>query len=290
MIRKDEASMKSYTLTEFAKIVGVSPKVIKQWENDFKSLISIPRTKQGARIYTDVEVDIFQKIKTFYEQKLKKQEIIDRLKPDNQQLVPSTVETVSPDSENTEAEKVVVMEGEVIQTNPLAKDLAKALHHFKTDLLEEWKENFEDYVSNVIKEEISKGANEIIERFNHIVAGSTLEVKDCIKQVGDKNETSTNSMIRKMEQLKESAENKYDVIQEKLTDFSETSTKKLEELAKTLQSEKEDYLLTLEKERKFYEQKIIERERAFRELVLSFRGAAASEKKQRKWWKFWSMN
>ncbi len=257
---KEGIQMKSYTLREFATLIGVPPKTIKQWEKDFKAYISVPRTKQGARIYTEAEINFFQNIKALYEKKLKKQEIMNFLKAQDTEL-------------NTEKEMMVANE------EKMATDSKETTLHFQQ---EDIRKKVEEYVANIVKEETDK----VIEH----VDANLLDLKNCIRNIVDSNEATADSLIHSIQQLKEATEHHGQTIQQKLDNFQDTNKEILEEFKETLQEEKEEYFSMLERERSLYEQKIIERERAFRALVLSFRESAAAEmKKTKKWWKFWTM-
>jgi DNA-binding transcriptional MerR regulator len=283
--RKEWVWMKSYTLPEFAKRMGVSPKVIKQWEKDFETYISIPRTKQGARIYSEAEENFFQNIKALYEKKLKKHEIINYLKSQNTPVASTHVS-----QEENAVEQMIVINEEMSDDHSANKDLQETSLHLKEELHEEY---------DIVKEEASQ-----VSEYLHSM--SDLK-KSCMQKISDQNEATAHSI----EQIKEETEQHVQVFQKQIDDFQNTNIKTLEELEETLsqealleetlleeilleeetlQEEKEHDLLTLEHERKLYEQKIMERERAFRKLVLAFRESTptAEMKKTKKWWKFWA--
>jgi MerR family transcriptional regulator, light-induced transcriptional regulator len=260
--------MKSYTLAEFAKTMGVSPKMIKQWEKDFKTYISIPRTKQGARIYTEAEANFFQNIKSLYEKKLKKYEIMNYLKSQDTQI-----ESTHVAQEESSAERMIVMNREMMDANSANKDFQDTTPHVKDELQEE----LEGDVSNIIEEETDQVAKHL---------HSMSDLKSGMQKISNKNEATTHALVHSIEQINEATEHHAQSIQ----NFQDTNIEMLEELEETLQEEREHDLSTLEHERKLYEQKIMERERAFRKLVLSFRESTAAEmKKTKKWWKFWEM-
>jgi DNA-binding transcriptional MerR regulator len=248
--------METYTLAEFAKTMGVSPKIIKQWEKNFKTYISIPRTKQGARIYTEAEADFFQNIKALYEKKLKKYEIINYLQSQGIQ----TESTCFSQEEN--AGEQMAVNGEMMEVHSVNKDFQETSLHLKEELREEV------YVSNIMKKEK-------INQTHSIISSPVSDLKSCTQKISDQHEAATHTFVHLME-----AEHHAQAIQDP---FQNTKIEMSEEI---LQEEREHSLSTLE-----HEQKIMERERAFRELVLSFRGAAAAEmKKPKKWWKFWTMS
>jgi DNA-binding transcriptional MerR regulator len=67
--------MQTYTTKEAAKKVNVPPRIIKQWEKELDGFFYIPRTKQGARIYTEEELQMLRTLKDMYGKKTKKEEI-----------------------------------------------------------------------------------------------------------------------------------------------------------------------------------------------------------------------
>ncbi|MEW4282107.1 MerR family transcriptional regulator [Priestia koreensis] len=67
--------MQAYTMKEAAKKIKVPPRIIKQWEKDLEGLLLIPRTKQGARFYTDAELLFLKELKELYSKKYSKEEI-----------------------------------------------------------------------------------------------------------------------------------------------------------------------------------------------------------------------
>lgn len=59
--------IKTYTLQEVAKQICVPVGTIKRWEKALDELLNVPRTKQGARYYTEVEIAFLQKVKDLRE-------------------------------------------------------------------------------------------------------------------------------------------------------------------------------------------------------------------------------
>ncbi|WP_318502708.1 MerR family transcriptional regulator [Bacillus sp. T3] len=59
--------IKTYTLQEVAKQICVPVGTIKRWEKALDELLIVPRTKQGARYYTEVELTFLEKVKDLRE-------------------------------------------------------------------------------------------------------------------------------------------------------------------------------------------------------------------------------
>lgn len=71
--------VRSYTIKEVSKMMNVPPGTLRQWEKDLTGLLIIPRTKQGARFYTETEIILLQKIKQMKDKNLGKDMIRDLL-------------------------------------------------------------------------------------------------------------------------------------------------------------------------------------------------------------------
>jgi MerR family transcriptional regulator, light-induced transcriptional regulator len=234
--------MKSYTLKEAAKKVKVAPRILKEWEKEFAQYITIPRTKQGARIYNDALLEQFTKIKQWFAEKKTKQEIIQYLQAEQQK-------------QNIGLE-TTVMEGEVI-------DIPRPLRHDTYYIAEQ--------VARTMKEEI---VGELKKETTEVLEQAMKEMKLYVDEIRE-NSTSTKQEI-------------YD----SLTQYTKTLQQETEEIHEHLENVVtflQEEKAKREQERKLYEEQIMEREKAFRELVLSFRQTAASTntKRSNKWWKFW---
>ncbi|MED1467777.1 MerR family transcriptional regulator [Bacillus salipaludis] len=101
--------MKAYTIKEAAKEINISHGIIRKWVKEFDGLLDIPRTKQGARIYTEAEIELFQEIKQRFANKESKESVREWLLIRHEPVV----ETIS------EPEEVIVP----MDFNPLDNDL-----------------------------------------------------------------------------------------------------------------------------------------------------------------------
>jgi DNA-binding transcriptional MerR regulator len=145
--------MKSYTLQEAARKVKVTPRILKAWEKEFAQYITIPRTKQGARIYNDALLEQFANIKQWFSEKKTKRDIIQYLQAEHQK-------------QNSELE-TMVMEGEVIDvplslrhdTSYVAEQIARTM---KEEIVGDLKKETTEVLKQAIKE-MKSYVNEIRE-------------------------------------------------------------------------------------------------------------------------------
>ena len=55
--RRDLNTMRTFTLKEVSKKINVKPAILRKWEKELEEYLDIPRTRQGARIYSELELD-----------------------------------------------------------------------------------------------------------------------------------------------------------------------------------------------------------------------------------------
>ena len=62
-LNMNSLEMKTYNQQEVSKIINVPVKHIKRWEKNYSGVLMIPRTKQGTRVYSEIEISMLKKIK-----------------------------------------------------------------------------------------------------------------------------------------------------------------------------------------------------------------------------------
>jgi MerR family transcriptional regulator, light-induced transcriptional regulator len=233
--------MKTYTLREAAKKLGVAPHILKQWEKEFAECVTIPRTQQGARIFTEELLTQFRHIKEWLADGRHKQDIIRDFK---QQLL-QPIEL-----------KLPVMEGEII-------DVPRSSRHDAQYIAEQLAKRMKEEIVVALKKETTE-----------VLQQAMNEVKSYLNEIQDQSAATKQTVCDSLAQYAKTLQQETEEIHEHL-----------ENVVTFLQEEKNKQ----EQERKRLEEQIMEREKAFRELVFSFRQAAAgaSAKRSNKWWKFW---
>ncbi|ABO67009.1 MULTISPECIES: MerR family transcriptional regulator [Geobacillus] len=235
--------MKTYTLREAAKKIGVTARDLKQWEKQFAQWITIPRTSQGARIYTEELINQFRHIRTLLADGRRPHEIIAELKQANEPSAP-------PES--------AVMEGEII-------DVPRLLRHGAPYIAEQLAARMKDDIVDALKQETVA-----------VVRQAMDEVRGKLDDIGEQTTSAAETVRRSLHDYKEAWQQK---------------TEQLHEHLETVVAFCHEEKTRQEEERKQLEQRILEREKAFRELVLSFRqtatSAVAARTRTNKWWKFW---
>lgn len=67
--------VRAYSIKEVSKKINIPTGTIRQWEKDLNGLLVIPRTKQGARFFTENEINLLKKVKEMREQNVSKEMI-----------------------------------------------------------------------------------------------------------------------------------------------------------------------------------------------------------------------
>ncbi|WP_052353731.1 MerR family transcriptional regulator [Neobacillus jeddahensis] len=291
--------MKTYTLKEVSKKINVTPGTVRQWERDFADLLDIPRTKQGARIYTNLEMEQLLEIKHMAGNKVSKHLIRQRMQKRQE---PEEIATIKP---TADVSVEIISEEEMLPV-PLEESAMKNTELF-FDAMETYKKTFLNEVKDEIRNVVRK---EVVEEVKKEIKNGQLFT---VKAVSDSIYKSTANTKVEIQELTETLEKATEVTKDSLghlanrittvsIDTSEeifTLTKQLSEtttelshyvdatnneitnLSETISRDRE-FLL---KERNQYRHEVTQRELAFQQMLTSFRDVAGA--KEKKWWKFW---
>lgn len=310
--------MKAYTIGEASKKLTTTPTMLKQWEKEFQGIIVIPRTKTGARIYTEKEITLLHEVKNLYKEKRKKDEVKETLTMLINRPKKEEIAEIKDKRENTAIEllpkkdaldPVETMQSQITEQN--FRLLLSSLENYKQDFLEEVKDEIRNGIKTEVLETISKemkaGSEETIYHITNSVKqaqAQTTEHLDEFSELLHKNAENTTTKyeeiqtkIKKLSQISKAERKTYSKqwtsnvsSTKEIKSMIEHLSKSNEELNKTVEqlNENDQYLMeTLQLEREQINKEIKQRERNFQELVQTFRHAAAVQEKRRSWWKVW---
>ncbi|PLR89158.1 hypothetical protein CVD19_24065 [Bacillus sp. T33-2] len=302
----DNQFTKAYSIKEVSKKINVPSGTIRQWEKDLNGLLIIPRTKQGARFFTDYEIGMLVKVKEMRDKNLGKdmiQELIKRHLAEGSEAGSNYFETsltVPAASADREQETAVV------EAAGLGNFL-DAMESYKLELLNDIKQEIRNGIRNEVidevKKEISKGSMNTVkylsDSFKKNNEKTKTEIKDLVKTVSKQHSESFEALSSKvvnaskgaseeivslLNEISESTENaseEYKILADHLT----SSNYKLNSLNEMAAKDREYFIETLNMEREEFQHQIKQREDIFRDMVVSFRETAAAKKT---WWKFWN--
>jgi DNA-binding transcriptional MerR regulator len=288
--------MKTYTLKEAAKKINIKPGIVRQWEKDLEELLDIPRTKQGARIYTDLEIDKLVEIKKMYENNVSKDAMREwmqkKLHPENDLV-----------EETTEVSLEVISEPATpitIQDAIDAHQFFEAMDTYKQTFLSEVKHEIRNVVRkevlDEVKKEINKGTYTTVKSISDSIykssANTQAEIQDLSNTLEKVSELSADSLQYLSNNIAnvtiETSQEIYTLSKqlsetsEELSHYVDVTNNEISSLTEAMAKEREFFL----EERNEYRHEITQREIAFQQMMNSYRDVAAT--KEKKWWKFWA--
>lgn len=289
--------VRTYTLKEVSKIIDVSVSTIKHWEKEFNGLLDIPRSKQGARLYTNNELEQLIEINQLYQRGLNSEEIQNNL----ENKLPSEPEPVVNHSESVP----VPSDKEIASSDPnevsprnieyffAAMDQYKQT--FLSEVKNEIKKAVETEVVEEIKKEISKGALETVKNISESIYKSNASAMEEVKELSfniQKHSTVTAETYKTLErsiadQSLETSEEFYTIAKqlaqtsEELAHYIDVTNNEISCLSEALEREREYFM----EDREQFRHEIRQRELAFQSMLSGYRYAAPS--KGKKWWRLW---
>lgn len=316
--------VRAYSINEVSEKLNIPTGTIRQWEKDLQGLLIIPRTKQGARFYTDNEIALLDKIKDMRNQNLHKGMIKSLLET----YLNQASEPASESFETNLSLEPATIDTPALQGNEMV-EINKNIQDFKQELLSEIKKEIISSKKEMIDEiknelftqslhtvqEVSKS----IQRSNDKRKGEVQFITDSIHQVSEltsegfetltdalakssqgtseRFETFTTSLVKASEgsfeklskQLKESSKMTSTVNKHSFENVTRSVDEVKESLTGMVQSLEKDQkqLIKTMKELKESQFKIQEREEMFQQMVSGLREVAAAKNEKKNWWKFW---
>jgi DNA-binding transcriptional MerR regulator len=312
--------MKTYTLKEVSKKINVAPGILRQWEKEFEDLLEIPRSKQGARIYTEVEIDFLLEIKQMASKKLSKVLIREQLLkgseaemetitaeiPISEKQVEQTQE-FEPKSETIVSEVPLEVIADSLTPVAVQDDVFnntelffEAMETYKKNFLNEVKEEIRNVVRKEVveevKKEIYKGTYHTVKSISDSIYKSSATTKADIQELSESLERTSENTSQSLQYLSKSIANVSIDTAEEIFTLSKQLSETTEELAHYVDvtnTEISSLTDAITKDREFfieernqYRHEVTQRELAFQQMLTGFRDVAAA--KEKKWWKFWA--
>jgi DNA-binding transcriptional MerR regulator len=288
MMNKEQV-LKAYTIQEVSKKIQIPPGTLRQWEKDLEGVLFIPRTKQGARYYTEYEISLLEKIKQMRDKNLSKEMIRELMSTYLQQSSETFETSLTPAP--TPANELMV-----------AENMLHTFDQFKQEFIQEIREEIREGIRKVVldevKKEISRGSLQTVKAISDSIYKQTEKTMDVIKESIAKTSEETSELFRtlskRLTKNSKATSEEIRTLSNLISESSETTSEEFKTLfaeefnylTETMHQEREYYMDTIKKERELYKKEIMEREQVFRELVVSFRQTAAT-KQHKKWWEFW---
>lgn len=271
--------------------------MLKKWEKEFAGLLIIPRTKQGARIYTDSEINQLEEIKQMYNQKLTSEMV--------RKVLENKIEPKAIEIAETPANTVAVLSDKDLTLSAEESAMMKAdlffeaMDTYKQTFLNEVKEEIRSVlrkeVVEEVKKEIKNGTLTTVKSISDSIYKSTANTKADLDEISESLEKVSEQTSESLQYLSKSITNVSIETSEEIYSLSKQLTDSTEELSRFVSitnNEMVNLNESIEKEREVliqdreqYRHEIRQRETDFQDMLVSFRDVAAS--KEKKWWKFW---
>jgi DNA-binding transcriptional MerR regulator len=295
--RRDLNTMKTFTLKEVSKKINVKPATLRKWEEELAVILEIPRTKQGARIYSQVEIDLLLEIKQRYENKETTQMILQSFQTKEEPVTNENDETPSPSLPMISDSIPEVTNEEIAIKN--ADEFFDAMDSYKQTFLSEVKDEIRSVlrkeVVEEVRKEITKGTYYTVKSLSDSIYKSSATTKAGIEELSDHLEKTAEQTTERLHYLSKSIANASHETSEEIYTLSKQLSDSTEELAHYVDITNTEILSLSDaiekdreergKERDQFRQDLTQREAAFQDLLTSFRDVAAAREK--KWWKFW---
>lgn len=313
-------SVRTYSIKEVSKKMNIPVGTIRQWEKDLNGILVIPRNENNARYFTEVEIELLDKIKGMREKNVSKDLIRSLLtkeslkQPKEAGISPSTEIALNTANVSNPSivEKKRENEAQQAKTQANIEDFFAALEQYKLDFLQDIKDTVaynQAEVMDEMKKEISSSSIHTIRQVSKSIQRANEKRKEELKQLSNTVTKASEHTTESLEAMANSIRNDSKVglerLSKKLTDNSKANIKEsksfylrvskavteakesIDKAAGSL-DEKQQVLLQKMNEIKESTEEIQEREEVFQEMLKTFREAAATKPEKKKWWKIWS--
>ncbi|WML44816.1 MerR family transcriptional regulator [Neobacillus sp. PS3-40] len=213
--------LKTHTIKEVSKKINVPLGTIKKWENELSEFLKIPRTKGGARVYTNSEIELLLKMKPM------------RTKNQRIEMVRDFLNEQSLDIEPQETSIAILSEPDsppsIVEEAPLmnVESFFNAMEIYKQNVIQEVKEEIRSVVRKEIvdevKKEISKGSVQTMKYVSDAIYKSSENTKCEIQDL-------SNAVYKVEEQTRETA----DTLSDKIIEASKGTSEDLATLSNSI--------------------------------------------------------
>lgn len=219
--------VKAYSIKEVSKKINTPSGTIRQWERDLNGLLTIPRTKQGARYYTDKEIAILEKVKAMRDQNMHKGLIRTLLEKHlNQSSEPASESFERTNEGSIEHALEPVNDNTLsIQENQI-EEMNLRMEAFKQELLREIK-NEMMYNKNEMMDEFKK---ELVNHSLHTLQG----VSKSIQRSNDKRKAEVQVLSETINQVSERTSEGFETISSTISDYSKGTSERFETLSTSI--------------------------------------------------------
>ncbi|WP_332698519.1 MerR family transcriptional regulator [Halalkalibacter lacteus] len=164
-----ENEQKKYTIKEVSKSLKISVGKLREWEDMFPNALYVQRTKTGARLYTDYDIETLKKIKILKAKNINEHDLNFILDTNNE--VDQDDQSEAPQEYYT----LVSLQNETIET---IQKLTESVATIKEEFIQEVKEE--------VKSEMNEGHSKtksLIQSYSHMIVDTAETSKEELIQL-----------------------------------------------------------------------------------------------------------
>ncbi|WP_066048078.1 MerR family transcriptional regulator [Robertmurraya korlensis] len=300
---------RAYSIQEVSKLLGIPSGTIRQWEKDLSGLLIIPRTKQGARYYTNVEIKLLEKIQAMRAQNVGKGMIRTLLEKHLQSPSEPASESFEMVLSSTDVEEAETQNEHLQQLT----DIQASLQSIKEGVIHE------------VRREMIEQRSILLDEIKHELANSSIQtvvdISKSIQRSNDKRKADMQVLTEAIQSNSKYTSETFGTLSETIAKHSKVTSEsieqKIEQMNQAVQSENDQLLSVVSQtvadvkndvrtvafslhedqqqlresihELQEFTSHIHQREEGFQDLVSAFREAAAAKTtKKRSWWRLWA--
>lgn len=192
-----EGLWKAYSIKEVSQKIKVPITTLRQWESDFEGFLIIPRNEQGARFYTEPEIETLKNIKGWRAEKYSKDQIREHLLR-KKEAEPKDKPNFLPQSLPQLKQSEVVEALRNIQNFPqeMEATLASALEKMREEIKVEVRNEIRNEVKNEVIEEVRKELSKSSEHQQKLLESGNDRTSEQIETLSE--------LIKEMKELQQS--------------------------------------------------------------------------------------
>ncbi|RBW71048.1 MerR family transcriptional regulator [Bacillus taeanensis] len=212
----------TYTMKEVSRKLKLPTGTLRKWEQDFQLILEVPRSRTGARYYTEQEVETLLQIKQMRSKHLSISTICSLLNNSSEENEKESAESPVPLSVNDAPTIQQIIQNDDGKTLDDLKKLMESFDALKDEMIKEVREEIRQEVRQEVLQEVKKEIASSTQTqtmiINESVSHTTKEIQNLSKSVENQQKMS-------QQQIEEEREvNRQDIIrrEEQFIEFVKT--------------------------------------------------------------------
>ncbi|MFV8830495.1 MerR family transcriptional regulator [Alkalihalobacterium sp. APHAB7] len=220
--------IQKYSTKEVSRLLKIPVGNLRKWERTFEGMLYVQRTKTGARLYTDYEIDTLKKIKLLKDKNIKDEDVKYILETNIQVEYNDESDEKEESEDYNQYEMMISLQHETVES---VEKLTNSIFSFKEEVLQETKEE----IKNEVKKEINLGHNKttsLVQSYSQMLLDTSDQTKDELQRLRQEIEQENEEKLFIHQKLEEREVH----FQEFVQHFREAAASKQEQSIKTKMS------------------------------------------------------